>query len=139
MQKKLSPSKLKKHYQKHLAQMTHSFLLQVVGKEESEVKRIYESFCNSWTKTVEKVNKQYGAFVLAHGSWKNIWERDAYKKMLSMPVGRDKNSILQRKELMRIVFIVEGKNEKQREWRQFKYKCYFLWVKIKYRISKIFR
>lgn len=122
-----SHSQFRGKYQKHLAKMTHAFLLQVLDKPEEEVKKIYESFCNEWTRVVEKVNKQHGAFVLAHESWRNIWERDGYRNIVTKPLAAQEKAAL-----LRIVYIVEGKTEKQRERRELKYKFIFLIVRVKF-------
>lgn len=132
MKKILSKSAFNNHYQKHLAKMTHAFLLQSLDKEEAEVKKIYESFCNEWTRLVEKVNKQYGAFVLAHESWRNIWERDGYRNIVTKPIAPEEKAAI-----LRIVFIVEGKTEHQRQRRELKYKVIFLLVRLKHSWKKL--
>jgi len=134
MKKILSKSAFNNHYQKHLAKMTHAFLLQVLDKEEEEVKKTYESFCNEWVRLVEKVNKQYGAFVLAHESWRNIWERDGYRNIVTKPIAPEEKAAI-----LRIVFIVEDKTSQQRQRREFQYKFIFLWVRLKYSWKKLWK
>ena len=133
MQKKLTPPQLKKHYQKHLAKMTHSFLKQAIGKDEIEIKKLYESFCDEWIGIVENINKRYNAFVLAHESFRNIFERDGYRNIITKPI-----PIAEKKELVRIIYIVEGKTEKQRERRELKYKFICIFVLIKMNLIKLF-
>lgn len=133
MKKILSKSAFNNHYQKHLAKMTHAFLLQTLDKSEEEVKSIYESFCNEWTKLVEKVNKQYGSFVLAHESWRNIWERDGYRNIITKPIAPEEKAAI-----LRIIFIVEGKSFHERQRREFKYKVIFVYVRFKSWFKKLF-
>lgn len=127
MKNTLNESQFLNKYQQHLAKMTHSFLIQTLDKKEDEVKIIYESFCNEWERLVEKVNAQYGGFVLAHGSWRNIFERDGYRNIITKPIAPEEKA-----SILRIIFIVEGKTEFQRALREFKYKYIFLIVRIKY-------
>ena len=114
--------------------MTHAFLLQSLDKKEDEVKKIYESFCNEWVRLVEKVNKQYGAFVLAHESWRNIWERDGYRNIVTKPIAPEEKAAI-----LRIIFIVEGKTPQQRQRREFQYKFIFLWVRLKHSWNKLWK
>jgi hypothetical protein len=133
MQKKLTPPQLKKHYQKHLAKMTHSFLKQAVGKDREQIKRLYASFCDEWSDVVDTINKRYEGFVLAHHSFRNIFERDGYRNIITKPI-----PIEEKKELIRIIYIIEGKTEKQRERRELKYKFIWILVLIKMNIKKLF-
>ena len=133
MQKLKTPSAIKKHYQKHLAKMTHSFLLQTLDQPEEKVLEIYEAFCKSWSETVVKINKRYEAFVLADGAWRNIWERDAYRNLVTKPIAPEEKAAL-----MRIIFIVEGKTEHQRQRRELFYKYIAIVVRLKMFFRKLF-
>jgi hypothetical protein len=123
--------RIKKIYQKHLAKMSYSFMVQALDKSNEDVLKLYESFCKDWDKTVRKTNKKYGAFVLAHDSWKNIYERDGYRNIIFMPMEKSEKA-----SILRIIYLVEGKTEKQRERRELLYKVMFLIFKLKHRIKQ---
>lgn len=127
MQRKLNQSALKKHYQKHLGKMTHSFLQQALDQQPEKVLEIYESFCNEWVKTVNKINKRYEGYVLAHESWRNIWERDGYRNVITKPIAPEEKAAI-----IRVIYIVEQRTQKQRDRRELYYK--FLWVAMRIKL-----
>lgn len=131
MKKKRSDREVKKHYQKHFAKMVYSFFMQTIDRPEEEIKKIYESFQKNWDSIVTKVNRQQGRFILSYDAWDREFKVNGYKKLITKPIPKEA-----KEKLIRIIFIVEGKTEKQRERRETYYRAIFLYVRIKYAVKK---
>ncbi len=127
MSAKKTPKQVKKFYQKHIAKMVHSFLLQTTGQPPDKVKEVYNSFSNSWENAVRKVNKRYGISVLSYDTWEKEIVTDGYMKIQTSII-----PIEQKAELLRIIKICEGKTDKQWQRREAFYKILFIKMRVKY-------
>lgn len=134
MIKHKNEKQIRKYYQKHLAKMVHSFLMQALQMEDKEVKDLYASFCRNWIETVNKINRRYSAILLNHDAWEDIWKVGGYESILTKPMLPE-----QKAALLRVIYIVEGKTEGQRQRRETKYKILFLIMRVRLFFRKLFK
>lgn len=132
--KLMSDKEVRTKYQKHFAKMVFSFFMQTIDRDEDEIKRVYESFAKNWSEIVTKVNNQQGRFILSYDAWDKEFKRDGYKKLITKPIPVDA-----KEKLIRIIYIVEGKTEKQRARRETYYKAIFVFVRIKVFFKNLFK
>lgn len=139
-----STKSLKKFYQKKIAKMVYSFILQASGQSPEKVLELYNSFAKGWVETVRKVNKKYGEFILDYDTWEREWKENGYMKYITIAIPKQLPEAEQLKlkaaktELIRLVFIIEGKTEHQRQRREYKYKAIFIMVRIKHFFKELF-
>jgi len=140
----LTEQQIVKLHKKIIAKMVHAFILQAAYKPEAKVKELYASFAQDWGERVRKVNARYGKFLLSFDVWDREWKEEGYLKFISIPVPKQlpeeekKKLIAQKTELIRLVFIVEGKTEHQRQRRETYYKFLFIKMRIKTWIKSLF-
>jgi len=141
---KQSAKQIENNHRKIIAKMVNSFILQAVGQPPEKVKELYESFNKEWHRRVKKVNDKFGHFILSYDVWEREWKDNAYHKYITIPVPQQlpeserKQLLSYKKELIRIVYIVEGKTEHQRQRRLTVYKILFLKMRIKLWFKKLF-
>lgn len=130
---------------KKIAEMVESFINRSCYQNEETVKKIYREYSNVWDDYVRKINARNNSFILSFDVWDREWKRDGYKKVLAIPVPKqlselERNKLIAMKtELMRLVYIVEGKTQHQRERRDFFYKTIFIIIRIKLFIKNLFK
>ncbi len=143
--KKQSPNRLKKTHQQLIAKMVQSFILQASHQPPEKVLELYESFNADWHRRVRNINERYGKFVLSFDVWEREWKENGYYKMITMPIPKQlpdeekKKAIAAKTELVRLVFIIEGKTEHQRQRRELKYKTVFMIMRIKLWVKSLFK
>lgn len=141
---KQTENRLIKTHQAIIAKMVQSFILKSVGQPPEKILALYASFNRDWERRVRKVNERYEAPVLSYDVWEREWKDNGYHKYITIPVPKQlpkdeyDKLMAYKKELIRIVFIVEGKTDHQRQRREAVYKILFLKVRIRLWIKSLF-
>ncbi|MES2397939.1 MAG: hypothetical protein V4549_18145 [Bacteroidota bacterium] len=129
---------------KKFASMVQAFILQASNQPNEKVLSIYNSFRNEWDRYVRKVNTRNGEMILSYDVWDREWKDNGYKKYITIPIPKqlpeeERAKMLEMKtELIRLVYIIEGKTEHQRQRRELFYKTLFLKMRIKLWIKSFF-
>ena len=141
---KQSPKQVINNHKKIIAKMIESFIFKAQNEPPEKVLDLYNSFAKDWDRRVRSVNARQGQAVLSYDVWDRCWKDEGYLKAISIPIPiqlpESEKVILRayKKELIRIVYIVEGKTEHQRQRRQIYYKSIFLRIKITGWIKSLF-
>lgn len=140
-----SPKQIINNHKKIIAKMVHAFIVKASYKSPEEVLEIYKSFSNDWDRRVKKVNDREGVMILSYDVWEREWKESGYKKFITIPVPKQlpeaekEKLIAAKKELIRLVFIIEGKTEHQRQRRELVYKTAFIIMRFKLWIKSLLK
>lgn len=143
MSAKQTPKQVINNHKKIVAKMVQSFILQASYQSPEKVKELYESFAKDWERRVRNVNERQGQMILSYDTWEREWKVNGYHKFITIPVPKqlpdaEREALLKMKtELIRLVYIIEGKTEHQRQRRELVYKIVFLKMRIRLSIKSM--
>lgn len=133
---KQTPKQVINNHKKILAKMVQSFLFKSVGETPEKILALYEAFSKDWDRRVRSVNERQGKAVLSYDVWEREMKGNGYLKVITIPIPKqlpeaEKEKLrAYKKELVRIIFIIEGKSEHQRSRRETFYKIIFLKIRF---------
>lgn len=115
---------------KQLAKLIEEFLLEAQTKSPEEIKNIFDMYDAQWRARVSEINKINHRKIASKEAFVFYIKTNGYKNIITKPL-----PIAAKKEVLRIIKVIEGKSEFAWKLRQVFYKIMFLLARVFYLFS----